>query len=186
MYEIGNAKKMNGFILPPPNVELGNNSVKTVNKGAIMLGRENSLLKHGGDVKNWVFIYSTGKNSFARDRDDADDALKTLNTAGKTYGVKFAEPGFIEVSDMNADTWKKLLHKDQQDNGKPSFILLMFKPAEEKFYSKLKKYITNELGTISQFVKKRTFTGKNALSCASKLLIQISCKIGNAPWEMRR
>jgi len=87
---------------------------------------------------------------------------------------------------MNVDSWKKLLKKDQEENGKPTFILLMLKSAEEKFYSKLKKYITNELGTVSQFVKKRTFTGKNPLSCASKLLIQISCKIGKAPWEMKR
>ena len=89
MYEIGNAKKMNGFVLPPPNVELGNNHVKTVNKGAIMLGKENSLLKHAGEIKNWIFIYSVGKNSSDKDTNDADDAFDTLNKAGEAYGVKF-------------------------------------------------------------------------------------------------
>ena len=52
-----------------------------------------------------MFMYSTGKNS-KRDDGDADNAVDLLNKAGKTYGLKFKEPGFLTVNSGRVDDWK--------------------------------------------------------------------------------
>ena len=53
-----------------------------------------------------MFMYSSGKNA-KRDDGDADNAVDLLNKAGKTYGLKFKDPGFLTVSSGRVEDWKK-------------------------------------------------------------------------------
>lgn len=46
--------------------------------------------------------------------------------------------------------------------------------------------LTNEFGIPCQVVQTKTFNkGKSVLSIASKVIIQMSCKAGDAPWYVR-
>lgn len=42
-----------------------------------------------------------------RDQDEADNAVNLLTKSGATYGIKFKEPGFIEIDGNNINTWKE-------------------------------------------------------------------------------
>lgn len=57
-----------------------------------------------------MFVYSTGKQA-NRDDEDADKAVDLLRNAGKAYGVKFKDPGFLTVGN-NVKNWIETLEKD--------------------------------------------------------------------------
>ncbi len=44
--------------------------------------------------KDWVVVYSVGKNSKYDDK-DADDLVALIQDASKAFGLQFSEPGFI-------------------------------------------------------------------------------------------
>lgn len=76
------------------------------------------------------------------------------------------------------------MQKDISKNGKPVMIVLLLNPFEEKFYGELKRFITIELGLPSQAVRKRTisYKAKNAMSAASKIIMQMNQKVGGVTW----
>jgi len=51
------------------------------------------------------------------------------------------------------------------------------------FYGAIKQVFTNEISIPCQIVQSKSLCrGKNILSVASKIAIQMSCKAGGAPW----
>lgn len=48
-------------------------------------------------LKDWVLVYTTGKNS-KYDDEDADDFFSLLEEAAPTFGINISEPGFIACS----------------------------------------------------------------------------------------
>ncbi len=113
-------------------------SVRPDEKGAI---RNRGVLKEPHKFKDWLFVYSQGKNA-QRDDNDADEAVAVLKKAAHTYGISFSDPGYITVSG-SAKNWKSELKADIDKNGVPEIIVFLIAPFEEKFYGELKGYATN-------------------------------------------
>ena len=69
---------------------------------------------------------------------------------------------------------------------RPQIVVLFVSPREERLYGPLKRYLINEAGIPSQVIKKRTVSkkGKSAMSCASKILLQMNVKIGLPIWKV--
>lgn len=83
LIKIGNAKRMGGYVLDRPDLIFGGNKVRPDEKGSVKV---RSKLKNPPKIKDWVFVYSLGKNS-KYDDDDADKAVNILIKAGQTYGI---------------------------------------------------------------------------------------------------
>lgn len=132
-----------------------------------------------------MFVYGVGKNA-SRDDGDADKALELLSKAGATYGLKFKDPGFLSVASNRVEDWMKNLEKDVNQNGVPQIIVVYLAPYEQKYYNKLKGFITNQLKCPSQFIRKKTLSNpKGAMSAASKICIQMNVKVGATPWAVQ-
>ena len=104
------------------------------------------IIKHRGVVKDpsrfkdWIFVYSPGKNRQESDR-EADRAVALLGRAGDSYGIRFSEPGFISADRRD---WKKELKEDQESHEDPPQIIVFFlEHCEEKYYSEMKSFVTN-------------------------------------------
>lgn len=101
--EIKNNIKMDGYCLQKPNLEFSGSTIKPDDKGSI---RNRGVLKEPFNFTDWMFVYSLGKNA-KRDDDDADSAVDLLSKAGKTYGLKFKDPGFLTIGSNRVDDWIK-------------------------------------------------------------------------------
>lgn len=135
------------------------------------------------DPKDWVLVYSQGKNK-KYDDNDADDFVDLLKEASQVFQIKVNTPGFITCG-QNIDSWKEQINEDIKKNGKPQIIVLLVNPQEEKYYGKLKEFITNSLQLPCQFVRKRTVSRKqkgNPIAAASMILIQMNQKLGGTAW----
>ena len=101
LLEIKTNITMDGYCIRKPELEYAGAKIKPDEKGSI---RHRGVLKEAFHFTDWVFIYSTGKNS-KRDDSDADSAVELLGKAGSTYGLKFKDPGFITVGSANVKEW---------------------------------------------------------------------------------
>ena len=140
-------------------------------------------LKNSLHFKDWVVVYSYGKNSKYDDQ-DADDLVSLIKKASGAFGVKFDDPGFI-TCDQHPTGWKEEIKHDVEKNGKPQIIVLFFSQFEEKFYGEMKRFITCELKIPCQAIRRKTITkSKNPMSAASKIVVQMNQKAGGAAWEI--
>ena len=174
-------QKIKAYQLVQPYVKVqGTQVVKNHGDGSMNI---RDKLRSTVNFKDWVVVYSTGKNAKIDDR-DADDLANLLGKASEAFGVKFEEPGFITCS-QNVQDWKKELAADIEKNGKPQIIVLFFNPFEEKFYGEMKRFITCELKIPCQVIRKKTvLKAKNPMSAASKIVIQMNQKVGGTAWEI--
>jgi aubergine-like protein len=184
-FEVGRVKKLQGYQLNDPEVKLSSNSVVRAKDGALNF---RDKVKESVEFKDWVIVYSLGKNAQYDDQ-DADDFVDLIHEASAAYKMKFGKPGFITCS-SNIKSWKEEIERDVTKNGKPQIIVLFLNNYEEKFYAELKQFITCELKLPSQGVKRKTVSSKvdkrKTLSAASKLIIQMNQKIGGVAWETNR
>jgi hypothetical protein len=141
-------------------------------------------LKKGEHFKDWVVVYSQGKQPKYDDQ-DADALYDVIKNASNAFGIKFEPPGFI-TCDPNINSWKQEIKKDLDSNGKPQIVVLYLNgPQEEKYYGELKRYLTCELKIPCQGIRRRTIVkAKNPMSAASKIIMQMNQKIGGVAWEI--
>ena len=162
-----------------PEVKLSANNIIRAKEGSLLF---RDKVKEAVEFKDWVIVYSQGKNP-TYDDNDADDFSDLILTASKAYNFKFQKVGFI-TCDSNIKSWKQEIEADVTKNGKPQIMILFLQNYEEKFYGELKNYITCELKLPCQAVKRKTVgkNAKSALSAASKIIIQMNQKIGGVAW----
>lgn len=140
LIEIKNEKRMPGYCLPRTDLLYSNGTrVQPDQKGAI---KHRGPLKEPFNFTDWVFVYSIGKTS-KRDQEDADNAVNLLIKSASTYGIKFKDPGFVEVDGNGINSWKKQIKDDAEKNGSPQIIVIYLNSFEEKYYGELKAFITN-------------------------------------------
>lgn len=120
--DLGNPKKIKAYQLSQPYVKVqGTNIVKNHGDGSMNI---RDKLRNSIHFKDWVVVYSCGKNAKYDDQ-DADGLVSLLCKASVAFGVKFDEPGFI-TCDSKCQDWKQQLGDDIQKNGKPQIVVLFF------------------------------------------------------------
>jgi aubergine len=180
-FRVDQPRRIKAFQLQQPYVKVFNNNVVKNHGDGQMNIRDK--LRNSVAFKDWVVVYSYGKNTKFDDQ-DADNLVSILTKASEAFNVKFSEPGFI-TCDPQMASWKSELKADIEKNGKPQIIVLYFNPFEEKFYGEMKRYITCELKIPCQAVRRRTITkAKNPMSAASKIVVQMNQKAGGTAWEI--
>jgi hypothetical protein len=92
--------KLEGYQLFEPDIRLRTQNYKP-KEGSF---RFKDSLKVSIDPKDWVLVYSQGKNA-KYDDNDADDFVGLLQEASNAFGIKVAAPGFITCG-QNINSWK--------------------------------------------------------------------------------
>jgi len=105
--------------------------------------------------------------------------------------IQCGEPRVFVVpreGERNFQTWIDAIQtnvKDKADSIQILIFLLPGKKTDTKIYAPLKSYLSSSLGIPSQVVLNQTIEkGKNILSIVSKVLLQITAKLGARPWVM--
>ena len=115
---------MEGYQLNEPEVKLNTQIFKSKD-GTL---RFKDRLKGLVPLKEWLLVYTTGKNS-KYDDDDADDFYSLLKEAAPTFGINISQPGFLACSPNLTDI-KQKIDEDIKANGKPQIIVMLLNPQE--------------------------------------------------------
>lgn len=175
-----NELTVRSFVLPQPVFEFGQNKTE-VPKGG-QLNVRTKLLKpiH---LKSWALAYTSLSD---RDDDDADDFVKIMKDAGKTYGITVDDPRFIVSKSKGWESFKQALdsaNEKEKLSGEQMVITFVSK-FETNWYPKIKKELLNRMGANHQNVRKESLK-KNTMSIVSKILLQINAKVGEPLWKIQ-
>lgn len=75
LLQIKNAKRLDGYCLPSPNLKYSGASIQPDRGGNI---KHRGVLKEPFNFTDWVFIYSVGGRKNVDDNAEADDAVGLL------------------------------------------------------------------------------------------------------------
>lgn len=104
---------------------------------------------------------------------------------GVAEGIRFriAEPRICTISDDRANTYNMFLEKLLSQKI-PQLVFCVASNNRNDRYSAIKKKCCVDRPVPSQVCLKRTLGHKNIMSIATKIAIQMNCKLGGAPWTV--
>ena len=129
-------------------------------------------------MTNWICFYE--KDNYY----DAENLYNSLNKASKAFGLKIAEPEWIEMRNNSSEnvwtnTADEYFGKNKHDYDFAVFLLGW----NDKIYTKLKQNSLCKNGYVSQVVKAKSIQKKGIMSVCSKILLQINAKLGGISYK---
>ena len=123
-------------------------------------------------MTKWIIFYE--QNNYY----DAENIYNNLNKASKAFGLKIAEPEWIEIrNNSSAKDWTATADdyfgKNKNDYDFAVFLL----GRNDKIYAELKKHSLCRNGYVSQVVKAKSMQKKGIMHICSKILLQINAKL---------
>lgn len=131
------------------------------------------------ELKRWHLI-CTSRNSR-----ESNDFVKLLQQAGEGMGLLLANPRVMQLDDDRAQSYITMLETCAAQD--PQLIMCVVPNNRSDRYSAIKKKCCVERAIPSQVMLAKTITPKGGnsrglLSVATKVAIQMNCKLGAAPW----
>ena len=130
------------------------------------------------DMTNWVCFYE------AKHYYDAENLYNNLNKASKAYGLKIAEPEWVEMKDKSSvKEWIKAAdgYLGQKKSTYDFAVFLLGR--NDYIYKDLKKHSLCKNGYVSQVIKVKSIQKKGVMSVCSKILLQINAKLGGISYK---
>lgn len=138
--------------------------------------RSNPLLALA-KVEKWavVFPYQTGR--------DMENFVRMVINNASGMGFKLGEPTYVELQNDNVAVYiSKLEELISYEN--PTMLLCIIGSNKNDLYNAIKKKCSVDRCVPTQIVTSRTLTNKNAMTIATKVAIQMNCKVGGSPWTV--
>lgn len=127
-------------------------------------------------LRNWFYVFPS------RIEREAGGFLEQLKQAARGLcGSQISDPNFVPIRDDNTRTYLNELEKILTQD--PSFILIVVPNNRSDRYGAIKIYASDRMAS-TQIIVERTLKQQHArlLSIATKVAIQINCKLGGIPW----
>ena len=130
------------------------------------------------DLSNWLCFYEKSNYS------DAENLYNNLSKASKAFGLKIAEPEWIEMPNKSkAKDWIDTAD-DYFGEGKNDYDFVVFLLGKnDSIYTDLKIHSLCTNGYVSQVVKAKSIQKKGVMSVCSKILLQINAKLGGISYK---
>lgn len=100
---------------------------------------------------------------------------------GMAWSLDNCKP--FEIPDDRAATYLQKID-EVIGQGQPSLILVVLSSKSQDRYSAIKKKCCVDKPVPSQVILGKNLDSKGAMSIATKLAVQINCKVGGAPWTV--
>ncbi|KAG7210785.1 hypothetical protein KM043_012278 [Ampulex compressa] len=168
-----------GRILPPTSIVLGRNVQCKVNPSADwtrdVMKRE---LFCTANLHDWVVVCSRHLENNTR------NFVTMLKKVATELGVNVSTPAWSIINDDRSGMYAQILEQIMS-RSKPSLILCVVSNNRADRYNAIKKKCIIDRPVLTQVVLGKTLTHKNVMSIATKVAIQINCKLGGAAWTMQ-
>ncbi|KAJ0175571.1 hypothetical protein K1T71_008730 [Dendrolimus kikuchii] len=171
--------KIKGRQLPPEHIVQGNNAkypAGDTTEGWTRDMRSKPLLTIA-NLPLWVVITPE------RQRRDTEAFTDLIMKTGNGVGFRMPRPEIVTMrSDGSMDYANMCETVIARKN--PAIIMCVLARNTADRYEAIKKKCTVDRAVPTQVVCQRNMTNKSAMSIATKVAIQINCKLGGAPWTV--
>lgn len=129
------------------------------------------------NLPSWVVITPE------RQRRDAENFAELIMKTGSGMGFRMPRPDIVTLQrDGNMDYANVCETVAARKN--PALLLCVLARNSPEKYGAIKKKCIVDRAVPTQVVCARNMTSKSAMSIATKVAIQINCKLGGAPWTL--
>ncbi|XP_063362987.1 piwi-like protein Siwi [Cydia amplana] len=171
--------KFKGRLLPPENITQGDGrkyAAGLTTEGWTKDMRSRPLLSFG-PCPSWVVITPE------RQRRDAESFVQLIMKTGGGAGFRMPQPEIVSIQRDGSMEYANMCENVIAKKN-PALILCVLARQMADRYEAIKKKCTVDRAVPTQVVCGRNMTSKSAMSIATKVAIQINCKLGGAPWTV--
>jgi len=143
----------------------------------------------GGAFRNWKQWTVVNCSKWAvihaqRDTQPTQDFINSMLKVGPSLGMVFGKPKLFELIDNRPATYIQML--DRVIEMKPVIVMVVIPNNKGDHYAVVKKKTCIEKPIPSQVITS-TVLGKpkGLMSVATKVAIQMNCKLGGEPWSVK-
>lgn len=127
-------------------------------------------------IKDWLLI------CVARDTNHARSYVEKLKHVAKQIGMNFGAPTVVQLTNDSTATYME--HLRQHVTNSTQLVNVIATNSRKERYDSIKKFCYLEAGIPSQVVMTKTISKPDKLmSVATKIAIQINCKLGGSVWS---
>ncbi|KOC68594.1 Protein piwi [Habropoda laboriosa] len=128
-------------------------------------------------LSNWVVINVT------RMRRDVEGFVRVLQESAYDVGFRIDAPRYWDINDDRSNTYSDTLERIMSSCN-PELVFCVVSNNRTDRYAAIKKKCTVDRPVPSQVLLAKQLTNKNMRTIATKVAIQINCKLGGAPWSV--
>lgn len=173
-----NLVNMQARILPPERILFGNQKAVNLERGPDWTNsfRDSSLLATSS-ISNWVVVC-------LRDgQREIQEFVGMLQKSAHGMGLRIEHPNVVNIDDDRVNSCVGVLDR-VLSRDLPQIILFPVSNNRADRYSAIKRKTYIDRAVPSQVVCMKTLRKKGLMSIATKVAIQMSCKIGGSPWSV--
>ncbi|CAB3247796.1 unnamed protein product [Arctia plantaginis] len=128
-------------------------------------------------LPSWVVITPE------RQRRDAESFMELIMKTGHGVGFRMPKPEIVTIRNDGPMEYASMCEQVIARKN-PAMILCVLARNFSDRYEAIKKKCTVDRAVPTQVVCSRSMTNKSAMSIATKIAIQINCKLGGSPWRV--
>ncbi|XP_073999253.1 piwi-like protein Siwi [Rhodnius prolixus] len=171
--------KFEGRILVPEKIHHGGGKTSD---GKQCAEWTNNVLRNpmyqSSEFRNWSIVY------LQRDHSAVRLFVETLKNSSSLLQFKIPPPDYVGIVDCLAGTYVQAIEEIMSTRS-PQLIMCIVPNKNAQRYSAIKKKCCVDRAVPSQVVLTKHLTGRNLVSIATKICIQVNCKMGGSPWSIR-
>ena len=129
-------------------------------------------------LARWMVFYT------ARTQDAAAKCVTHVMKVAGNFGMPISDPRKILVNEDRVQGYVQAIEQNFSDQAQ---LIMCIIPSKDKTkYDAIKQLLCLRRPVPSQVVTARLImTNKNTLGVATKIALQINCKLGGVPWEVK-
>ncbi|XP_076233645.1 aubergine isoform X2 [Calliopsis andreniformis] len=167
-----------GRILQPERIVFGRSQTASAGDFANWTRELHSkCLFNTAQLTDWVLICTS------RVRHDVERFVGTLQESARGMSCRFEKPRVLEIHDDRSNTYSDTLERIMSQSN-PQLVFCVVSNNRADRYGAIKKKCTVDRPVPSQVFVQRNLTSKGVRSIATKVAIQLVCKLGGAPWSV--
>jgi aubergine-like protein len=168
-----------GRQFPPEKIVGGANSATSYQVSNADWGNafRNWKCRKSAILKKWIIIVP------AREKGGADELVNCLSKIWGGLGMTVSAPKVAVIPDNRMASYRQALEDWQVK--KPEMIMVILPNVNEELYAMVKRQCYVQSPVPSQIVTGRVLSKpKGLMSVATKIALQINCKLGGQPWAV--
>lgn len=173
-----NLVEFTGRILPQEKISYGNGKfVEAGPEADWTKSLRNNCMLIMGKLKVWAVIYIN------KNKGDVTTFLGTLNRSAQSMSFSIPQPHMKEIFDERCGTYVEALD-EVISHISPQLIMCIVPNNRSDRYAAIKKKCCVDRAVPTQVVLAKNLNSKGIMSIATKIAVQINCKIGGTPWTV--
>lgn len=168
-----------GRVLPPePILFASGTEIPNNNEDWTKAFRTQKLFRPES-INKWVLVATQ------KDSQNAANLVRTMQKVATPLGFNIRQPEMIIISDPKAQCYMKAIDDLYPRIKELQMVFVVLSSTSAHIYGSIKKRLVVDFGASSQCFLTKNLTSKGIMSIATKVVIQMTAKIGGEPWTVK-